>query len=129
MTPTIKRKEAIKFIKNYIQFTQSEMQLHRLMTEDEFAQHSYTVWASKECLRYINRYPTLDVLDAVASFVETMDSYCLKNEANNWMFSVAYDAAMNIYDQLLWFYELNDWKGKSDGQQLEDSKCRRSLRS
>lgn len=111
---TIKRKDAIRFISNYIQFSLATRQLHRVMTEAEFAQHSYSEWAAKECLRYIHRYPEMDVLDAIDMFADKMNNYCLEhdNPECSWMFSVAYDTAMNIYDQLLTYYEVNDWKGK-----------------
>ena len=116
ITKTIKRKDAIKFINNYIQFNKSTRQWHALMTESEFAQLSYNEWAAKECLDYIKRHPGIPVLDAVADFASKMDDYCCQHEYGecSWPFAVAYDTAMNIYDQLLTYYELNEWKGKSD---------------
>lgn len=112
----IKRKDAIRFIKNCIQFSRATRQLYSVMTEAEFAQCSYSEWAAKECLHYIERYPEMDVLDAVDMFADKMNKYCLCHNRPecSWMFSVAYDTAIFIYDQLLTYYELNDWKGKND---------------
>ncbi len=114
----IKRKDAIQFIKNYIQFTEATRQWHALMTETEFAQCSYNEWAARECLRHVLRYPEMDVLDAVADFADKMDEYCLRHDVYvcSFPFSVAHDTAINIYDQLMSYYELNDWKGSDYGK-------------
>lgn len=110
------RKDAIQFIKNYIQFNRSSRQLYSVMSDCEFAQYSHSEWAAKECLRYIRAHPELDVLDAVEAFSQKMLRYCLKKDVPEvtWPFSVAHDTAENIYDQLYWHYKLNEWKGKSN---------------
>lgn len=68
---------------------------------DEFSQASYSRWAAKEVLMYIQNSCEENPLEAIEFFTYKMDQLSLEHPQASYIFSVAYDIAMDIYAQLL----------------------------
>ena len=69
-----------------------------------FEQKVYTKWAIKEIIRevYNSDKPILEVVEDFANY---MKEYSMKDKKTSHIFSIAYDAAMDLYDQMLYLKE------------------------
>ncbi len=61
---------------------------------------SYSKWAARELLLYLELHPDTPPLIAVEEFSEQMDEYALMNPAGNYIFMVAKDVADYVTDVL-----------------------------
>ena len=63
-----------------------------------FVQASYQKWAAKEFMDYItNRDADEDLYFSAEKFAKMMNKFSL-TKRNSWMFSIAYDVAMDLLD-------------------------------
>ena len=69
-----------------------------------FEQKVYTKWAIKEIIREVYNSDK-PILEVVEDFVNYMNEYSMKNQKTSRIFSIAYDAAMDLYDQMLYLKE------------------------
>lgn len=66
-----------------------------------FDQKSYSRWAVKEVLRYVQEHPDKSPVSVIEEFVNLMDRYACASRKNSYIFSVAYDIAVDILDVFL----------------------------
>ena len=62
-----------------------------------FRQASYQKWAADEFFKYITTHGP-DLYSSAEKFVHIMDKYSMISKRNGWMFSVAYDVAVELLD-------------------------------
>ena len=69
-----------------------------------FEQKTYAKWAIKEIIREVwnSNKPILETLE---DFITRMNEYSMKDKKTSQIFSIAYDAAMDLYDQMLYLKE------------------------
>ncbi len=67
----------------------------------DFAQRSYSNWAAKELLRYIESRKSYPPLLALEDFKDRMDKYSCLNPNTSYIFSVAYDMAEYVINSIL----------------------------
>lgn len=67
----------------------------------KFEQTSYSKWAAKEVLKYVNEHDTMPPVMAIEEFIRKMDKYSCLNKHTSYMFSVAHDIAEDILDRFL----------------------------
>lgn len=68
---------------------------------EKFMQLSYSKWAAEEVLRTIRKRKDLSPIECVEYFTSKVDQYSLEHSKSSYIFSVAYDISMDIYDILL----------------------------
>lgn len=66
-----------------------------------FLQETYSRWAAEEILRCILKSESLPPVTVVEEFKNRMNHYSLMNPNSSYIFSVAYDIAMDILDIFL----------------------------
>lgn len=66
-----------------------------------FLQETYSRWAAEEILKCIRENETTPPITVVEEFKDRMDHYSLMNPNSSYIFSVAYDIAMDILDIFL----------------------------
>ena len=72
-------------------------------TNEIFAQESYRKWAAYEFLNYLSN-SNQNLYFSAEEFIKMVDNFsCDDRHKTRWMFSVAYDVALDLYDVL---YEL-----------------------
>ena len=69
-----------------------------------FEQKVYTKWAIKEIIREVWN-SNKPILETVENFITRMNEYSMKDKKTSHIFSIAYDAAMDLYDQMLYLKE------------------------
>ena len=67
-------------------------------------QKVYTKWAIKEIIREVYNSDK-PILEIVENFITRMNKYSMKDKKTSHIFSIAYDAAMDLYDQMLYLKE------------------------
>lgn len=89
---------AIRIIESYI----SRMRVpRRRLKKQQFAQRSYSLWAAEEVLHYVKCRNDISPTAAVEEFIRMMDEYSCINPETSYLFSVAKDTALDIYDHLI----------------------------
>lgn len=66
-----------------------------------FLQETYSRWAAEEILRCIQENESRPPITVVEEFKDRMNRYSLMNPNSSYIFSVAYDIAMDILDIFL----------------------------
>lgn len=66
-----------------------------------FDQKSYSNWAAHEVLLYVQNHSDMSPIEAIEEFAKKVDRYSVKNPNTSYIFSVAYDIAMDILDIFL----------------------------
>lgn len=66
-----------------------------------FLQETYSRWAAEEILRCIQENKSRPPVAVVEEFKDRMNHYSLMNPNSSYIFSVAYDIAMDILDIFL----------------------------
>lgn len=66
-----------------------------------FAQTSYAKWAATELLKCLDEKQTTPPLIVIEEFRDKMNRFSCMNRNTSYVFSVAYDMAGDIIDQLL----------------------------
>lgn len=66
-----------------------------------FLQETYSRWAAEEILKYIQENESRPPVAVVEEFKDRMNHYSLMNRNSSYIFSVAYDIAMDILDIFL----------------------------
>lgn len=61
-----------------------------------FAQESYSKWAANEFLDYVTN--RRDIFLAADNYIRMVDNFACSNHENRWMFSIAYDVAVDLLD-------------------------------
>ena len=69
-----------------------------------FEQKVYTKWAIKEIIHEVWNSDK-PILETVENFITRMNEYSMKDKKTSRIFSIAYDAAMDLYDQMLYLKE------------------------
>ena len=91
-------KDEVLLIQNYIS------KLHdpdRELKKSCFKQLSYSKWAANEVLNFVKNRPRTPPVFSVETFASMMDEYACMNQGTSYIFSIAYDIAMDILDMLL----------------------------
>lgn len=71
------------------------------MKKDRFAQYSYMRWAVDELYDFVEKHPDIPPLESVEMFITKMDNYIYVNKNNSFIFSVARDIALDVFDVLM----------------------------
>lgn len=71
------------------------------MRKDMFNQRSYSIWAAEEVLRAIQKNKDIQPIEVVENFIAKMDQYSLQKPSTSYIFSIAYDIAVDIGDILM----------------------------
>jgi hypothetical protein len=71
------------------------------MRKDIFNQRSYSIWAAEEVLRAIQKNKDIQPIEVIENFIAKMDQYSLHKSNTSYIFSIAYDIAVDIADILL----------------------------
>ena len=82
----------------------SEPAKNEYWKKELFEQKTYAKWAIKEVIREVWN-SNKPVLDTVENFITRMNKYSMKDKKTSHIFSIAYDAAMDLYDQMLYLKE------------------------
>ena len=69
-----------------------------------FEQKTYAKWAIKEIIHEVWNSDK-PILETVENFITRMNEYSMKDKKTSRIFSIAYDAAMDLYDQMLYLKE------------------------
>lgn len=82
----------------------SDKEVSRFMT-DRFEQRAYSLWAIEEIIRILDTDDSKHPVDLISDFADRMDTYaCTGNKEVSWIFSIAYDVAMNALDFAISLY-------------------------
>lgn len=102
------RERALLIIRDYIldlgfkegsQFNDSGCRVRRIPIKRKyFDQKSYSNWAANEVLLYVQKHSDMSPIEAIEEFAKKVDRYSVKNPNTSYIFSVAYDVAMDILD-------------------------------
>lgn len=105
------RERAMLIIRDYIfdlgfkegsQPKSSGCRIQRIPTKRRyFDQKSYSNWAANEILLYVQNHSDMSPIEAIEEFAKKVDRYSVKNPNTSYIFSVAYDTAMDILDIFL----------------------------
>lgn len=72
---------------------------------DQFNQRAYGLWAVEEIISILEKDDSKHPVDLISDFAERMDKYaCMAHPDVRWIFSVAYDTAMNALDFAISLY-------------------------
>lgn len=63
-----------------------------------FEQRCYSIWAAKELYYELAKNDDKPAETVIEEFIDRMDKYSCKNIETSFMFSVAKDTALDIYD-------------------------------
>lgn len=74
----------------------------RKYTKQRFVQLSYSRYAAEELYYYVEKHDDISPIQAVEQFSKLMDEYScsVKNKEMSFVFSVAYDIAVDVLDIL-----------------------------
>lgn len=89
---------AIQAIESYIHELKDPQRNYK---KSRFEQATYSKWAAIEVLGYVKHRRDISAIQAVEEFIHKMDKYACSNGRNSYIFSVAYDIAMDILDLLI----------------------------
>lgn len=79
-------------------------EISRFMT-DKFQQRTYGLWAIEELIAILNSDDNKHPIDIISDFASKMDNYaCMAHPDVRWIFSIAYDTAMNALDFAISLY-------------------------
>ena len=89
---------AIRAIESYIHELKDPQTNYK---KSRFEQATYSKWAANEVLGYVKYRKDISPIQAVEEFINKMDDYACEVGRSSYIFSVAYDIAMDILDLLL----------------------------
>ena len=87
--------EVKKHIKKY--YDMDRKRPKNLTAKNTFEIRAYQLWAAKEFYNYIYRNGPC-VIESGHQFVEMVDDFSCKDVASSWIFSIAYDVAVEMLD-------------------------------
>ena len=67
----------------------------------QFDQKRFAIWSANELLKRLSKPSKKDVWDLIEEVVYEMDYYSVENDLYSFMFSVAHDTVLDIYDRIL----------------------------
>ena len=95
------RKTVIRVIENYIRESESQISQRIYLLQDQFRQHSYSIWGAEELLTALRINTDESPLEVIESFIDTMDEYSTVDLRTSHMFAAAKDIAQYFYDELI----------------------------
>ncbi len=91
-------KQVIRIVQEYLDESLTKISFWQGYS---LAQSSYSRWAATELLKILQDKENIPPLIILEDFKSQMDNYACMNRASSYIFSVAYDMAECIIDQLL----------------------------
>ena len=88
----------------------SRVEKSEYWNKDIFEDKVYTAWAVHEIYEDLKNNPNESPIGVIEEFISKMDMYSLKNIKTSRIFSIAYDAGMDILDQLITMKEENNYE-------------------